>query len=211
MSVFRDNRTVTDINPSTDAAHFLRRHYQAVIDMDGTIHKRNYVIDGAAGCIVVSLQSGIEESESIVMYIPDEGTNSIQLLVEGSWLDPSRDAACDRLLIYHQRAEAAKFASMRIVDAKWEDRNVEGAKISLKNDLEGVEPRLCRLLNTDRRKLEAIVHRETGRETFEARAVGVDTRGIDVRTRTGIVRCEFEAQLSRDQAIATIERWTGLA
>lgn len=202
---------MTATNPSTEAAHFVRRHYQTVIDIDGTIHKRNYVLDGAAGRIVVALQGGIEESESIVMYIPDEGASSIQLLVEASWLDPARDAACDRLLIYHQRAEAAKFASMRIVDAKWEDRNVEGSEISLKNELEGVEPRLCRLLNTDTSHLQATVLRETGRVTFEARAVGVDTRGIDVRTRTGIVRCEFEAQLSRDQAIATIERWTGLS
>ncbi|MBS0190026.1 MAG: hypothetical protein U0573_00725 [Phycisphaerales bacterium] len=185
------------------AEQMVRQHYRGVLLADDTVLPRNYVIDGATGRLVISIAA--LECDSYVMHIPDERHDALQLMVEPAWLDSARDGACDRLLIYHQRAETPRFAALEIVDSKWSGPLDHG--LSLINRLRIEEPRLCRTLNQDQGRLGAIVQRRLGRTVIEPRAVGVDQLGIDIRTRTGIVRMPFDAQLHADQAIAAINDW----
>ncbi|MGH7243112.1 MAG: hypothetical protein ACREJD_06830 [Phycisphaerales bacterium] len=202
---------MTDATPIIDPAHdpirFLHRHFAGVVTADDVILPRNFVIDPLSGEIVASLPPSVEEAESVVLHVPDESRTSLQLMVRCRSLDAARDASCDRLLIYHGRAEGAKFASMRPIDAKWEAREVKIENFLTANPLAAAEPRLCRLLNADAVLLATLVMKLTGRETIEPKAVGVDDVGMDVRTRTGVVRAEFADRLIPQEAVATIEAW----
>ncbi|MBX3380734.1 MAG: hypothetical protein KF805_11625 [Phycisphaeraceae bacterium] len=193
--------------PTTDPLRFLRRHYSAVITIDELIVPRNIVIDPASGELVAALPASVDDAESIVLHVPDESSGSLQMMVECRPLDANRDAACDRLLIYHGRAEGARFAAMHPIDVKWEVQETKIENFFGPSPLASEEPRLCRMLNGDPNALGALLERLSGRATMEPRAVGVDQLGLDVRTRTGLVRIEFREPLTPQTALATIEEW----
>ncbi len=129
------------------------------------------------------------------------------MLVELEWLDAARDEACDRLITYHGRAEEARFAALEVLDAKWERGEIDIESLITANPVRREEGKLCRGLNADRGRLGAMVRRRLGREVMEPTAVGVDAWGVDVRTRTGLVRLEFDSAIEPGAVGATIERW----
>lgn len=196
----------------TDALRFLRRHHAGVLVADEAIYPRRFVLDNAGGRPVLTLPLGVEEAESIVLHVPDEGIPSLQLLVDLEWLDPNISAhggATDRFLIHHAKAEDSRFAMLKVLDAKWTEGRAAVEEIIVANPLASIEPRLCKRLNGDRSRLGAIVREIGRREVFDPVAVGVDSDGVSVRTRTGLVRVEFDSARSPSDAEATIQAWTG--
>jgi len=196
-----------DSESTTDPVRFARRHYSAIITVDEVFHRRNIVIDPVSGEFVAALPPSLEDAESVVLHVPDESRGSLQLMAECRELDANRDAACDRLLIYHGRAEGAKFVAMHPIDAKWAVARVQIENFLLSNPLATDEPKLCRLLNADTQALGALVLTLSGRSTMEPKAVGVDDVGLDIRTRTGVTRIEFATRLTPQDAYPTIESW----
>lgn len=192
---------------TSDPVRFARRFYSAIITVDDVIHQRNIVIDPLTGEFVAALPPSLEDAESVVLHVPDESRGSLQLMAECRTLDANRDASCDRLLIYHGRAEGAKFVAMRPIDVKWALRRLQIENFFLANPLAKEEPRLCRLLNADAGALGALVLKLSGRSTIEPKAVGVDDLGLDVRTRTGVERVEVEVPLTPESVQPTIEAW----
>lgn len=191
---------------------FLRRHHNGVLVADEAVYPRRFVLDSACGKPVLTLPVGVEDAESIVLHIPDEGVPSLQLLAELEWLDPnlsSHGSATDRLLIHHVKPEDSRFVMLNILDAKWTDGPVAADDLIVPNPLASIEPRLCKHLNTDRTRLISIVRQIARREVFDPIAVGVDPDGVTVRSRTGLVRVEFEASRSATDAEATIQAWIG--
>lgn len=197
----------TESESTSDPVRFARRFYSAIITVDDVIHQRNIVIDPLTGEFVAALPPSLEDAESVVLHVPDESRGSLQLMAECRTLDANRDASCDRLLIYHGRAEGAKFVAMRPIDVKWALQRVQIENFLLTNPLAKEEPRLCRLLNADADALGALVLKLSGRSTIEPKAVGVDDLGLDVRTRTGVARVEFANSLTPEDAQPTIETW----
>lgn len=197
----------TSYTPTTDPLRFLRRHFSGVVVADEVIFARNFVIDPASGEIVAALPASVDESESIVLHVPDESRDSMQLMVECRQLDANRDAACDRLLIYHGRAEGARFVAMGPIDVKWEAIETKIENFFRPSELATDEPRLCKQLNGDAHALADLVKRLSDRATIEPKAVGIDVLGLDVRTRTGLVRIEFREPLTPTNARETIEEW----
>jgi len=197
----------TDPESTTDPVRFARRFYSAIITVDEVLHRRNIVIDPDTGEFVAALPPSLEDAESVVLHVPDESRESLQLMAECRSLDANRDAACDRLLIYHGRAEGAKFVAMRPIDVKWALGTVQIENFLLSNPLAKEEPRLCRLLNADTDALGALVLKLSGRSTIEPKAVGVDALGLDVRTRTGVARVEFAGPVTPQDVLPTIEAW----
>lgn len=197
-------------HPPIDALHFLRRQVTGVIVADEAVYPRRFVLDPASGNPVVTLPLGVEEAESIVLHVPDEGDPSLQLLAELRWLEPggTDGAASDRFLIYHGKGEDSRFASLRIADAKWTLGVALVEDLLVPNPIAGDEPKLCKRLNADRARLADIVLEHAGRDVAEPVAVGVDPDGFDVRTRTGLVRVEFIERASPAAVRATIEAWT---
>lgn len=212
MLRFADDAGVT-INPgpsnkpTTDPHRFLRRHYSGVVVADEVIFARNFVIDPASGELVAALPASVDEAESIVLHVPDESSGSMQLMVECRQLDANRDSACDRFLIYHGRAEGARFVAMRPIDVKWAVFETRIEDFFRPSELAADEPRLCRQLNEDAHALAGLVKRLSDRATIEPKAVGIDVLGLDVRTRTGLVRVEFVEPLTPTNVRETIEEW----
>lgn len=194
----------------TAALQFLRRHHAGVLVADEAIYPRRFILDNASGKPVLTLPLGVEEAESIVLHIPDEGVPSLQLLAELEWLDPNLPAhgsATDRFLIHHARTEDSRFAMLNVLDAKWTEGMATVEDVIVPNPLAGVEPRLCKQLNRDRDRLASIVRTVGGREVFDPIAVGIDPDGVSVRTRTGLVRLPFDIARSVVDAEATIQSW----
>lgn len=194
-------------NTRREPVRFLRRHFSGTIVSDEVVLKRNFVIDPRSGEFVAALPPNVEESHSVVLHVPDESDSALQLLVECRALDAMRDGACDRLLIYHGRSEGARFMGMTPIDGKLDEKSFQIEKKFASNPLWEDEPRLCRILNADSGALGALVRSMGGRELIEPKAVGVDDMGLDVRTRTGMVRLEFEQRLVAAEAGPTIESW----
>lgn len=205
-----DRVTTLRPHPPIDALHFLRRHVSGVIIADEAIYPRRFVLDPASGTPVAALPLGVEEAESIVLHVPDEGDPSLQLLVELRWLETggTDGAAGDRFLIYHGKGEDSRLASLTVLDAKWTMGVALVEDLIVPNPVAGDEPRLCKRLNADRARLAAIVLEHAGRDVAEPLAVGVDPDGIDIRTRTGLVRVEFIERATPAAVRATIEAWT---
>lgn len=193
--------------PADDAVRFARRFFGASFTVDDLPHVRNFVIDPSTGEIVASLPTSLNDAEPVLVHVPDEAHSSLQIMAEMRVLDPNRDASCDRLLIYHGRSEGAKFAALRPIDVKWPLGSVEIEDFFLTNPIAKEEPRLCRILNSDPEALAMLVLKLSGKRTIEPRAVGVDSMGLDVRTRTGVVRVEVAVGSASDTALATIEAW----
>ncbi|MBX3390769.1 MAG: hypothetical protein KF691_15075 [Phycisphaeraceae bacterium] len=201
------NTEMIEASSPDDPARFLRRHFSGTILSDEVVLRRNFVIDPRSGEIVASLPPNVEEAQSVVLHVPDEADGALQLLVECRALDAARDGACDRLLIYHGRSEGAKFVGLTPVDGKLNKKSFQIEKKFASNPLWADEPRICRVLNSDSGALRTLVKDLSGREVIEPKAVGVDDIGLDVRTRTGLVRVEFERRLACERAAATIESW----
>lgn len=196
----------------TAALRFLRSHHVGVLIADEAIYPRRFVLDNASGKPVLTLPLGVEDAESIVLHIPDEGIPSLQLLAELEWLDPnlsSHGSATDRFLIHHAKTEDSRFAMLNILDAKWTEGPTGVDELIVPNPLASIEPRLCKRLNSDRARLASIVREIGRREIFEPIAVGVDPDGVSVRTRTGLVRVEFDGSRSPSDTEATIQAWIG--
>jgi len=130
--------------------------------------------------------------EDATLYVPDEGEDALALQLEVRLL-PEGDAQSeharllDRWEAYHGRRGSARFMVGVAQAARYLNAVVDGEELSVVNTL-GNEPALLRRLNADRAALARGVKRVTGLEAFEPTAVGVDQRGIDVRTRTGVIR-----------------------
>lgn len=201
------NAPANDNNAREQPIRFLRRHFSATIISDEVVLKRNFVIDARSGEIVAALPPHVEDSLSVVLHVPDESDSALQLLVECRALDAMRDGSCDRLLIYHGRSEGARFIGMTPIDGKLDKKSFQIEKKFASNPLWADEPRLCRILNADTGALTRLVGSLSGREVTEPKAVGVDDMGLDVRTRTGMVRIEFERRLAVAEVSPTIESW----
>lgn len=198
--------------PQPDALCFYRRHSHAVLRADELILPRPFVKAADCGSPVLALPPGIEDADSVVLFIPDESDRSLQLLVEVEWLDPRADARADRLLIYHARADNHSIALLRVLDAKWPDAvdhapEVDPSAFIVPNPFARLEPSLCKRLNADRAALAHMVTSLASFTPFDPLVVGVDPDGLDLRTRTGILRLEFAERVDEPALRAALDAW----
>lgn len=171
---------------------------------DGTAHEVRFVIDGEAGRIVFPADGSILQAEDLVLFVPRESPSDdheLQLLLSTEGANPDGSGgAVDRWRAYHGSPRVNGFGAFAIDGAKF-DGNIVEDKLTGPNPLVRIEGRLCRAMNTDRALLSAACSRLIGVEVKEPLAVGVDSHGVDVKARFGIVRLEF-ASPARDEAEA---------
>lgn len=178
---------------SDDALAHFRAHREGTLIADERPIRLRYVTDPATGRLVFPADGATLAAESLVLFVPDEQPqigNELQLMLEIEELDPGH-AACDRWRAYHGDPRLARWGLCAIEGAKFAGRVVEHEPMAAPNPLAAAEPRLCRVLNTDRGRLCAACRRVAGVEIKEPIAVGVDPWGVDVRARFGIVRLTF--------------------
>jgi hypothetical protein len=124
--------------------------------------------------------------------VPEEDEDALQLLVTAEEIDPRREGACDRWLIYHLDAPWPHWAALVIDAAKLGDEVHDGEALMRPDPLRESGPALCKWLNADRDRLADLCRAATGVEPASPVCVGVDAHGVDVRARFGIIRVVFD-------------------
>jgi hypothetical protein len=182
---------MTDVEAANSAVW--GRGRRGVLELRERLERVGFVV--GQGVIVLPAHGFLEPSklEDGALYVPDEHEGGLALQVEVRLLDEAQEGGSgyarliDRWEAYHGRRGAARFAVCVIAGARLGASVIDGDDLQLVNTL-GNEGTLLRRLNADRAALARAVGGRLGLEVFEPLAVGVDQRGIDVRTRTGVLR-----------------------
>ncbi len=188
-----------------EAKKHIRRFHRGVLRVDGEVAPCAFVIDGADGRIVMPSDEDLIEAADLVLYVPDDGFNEMALLINATGEVGPFDEARDRYLAYHGRAEGVGWYRCELDSAKWGGVIYEGADLLGPNILRAIEPGLCKMLNADRDVLARISELLTRVHPENPLCVGVDQLGMDVRTRVGVIRVEWPAEITApDQAPGVI-------
>lgn len=168
---------------------------RGVLEMQERLERVGFVV--GHGVILLPAPGFMVEGrvEDGALHVPDEGEQSVgiqlevRLLPEGGEPGSAGEHArlLDRWEAYHGRRGAARFAIAAAEGARLGGAVVDGEDLELVNTL-GNEGALLRKLNADRAALQRAVSRRLGVEIADPTAVGIDQRGVDVRTRTGVLR-----------------------
>lgn len=193
-------------NPSNSIS--LRDHHTAVIRVshagDETLVNVRYVIDAATGGVVFPADrrgpDAIGPDDDIVLFIPDEGFGAIEVMGPLRVLDPGRDGACDRWMIYHGASKAPQWLMMMPEAARVEGLVLEERELLRPNPIRADEGRVCRAINATPGAAGRLGQAAARTAVSEATLVGVDDRGADVRTRIGIIRVHFAAPVETGAA-----------
>lgn len=172
---------------------------------DGEVCPCAFVIDGADGSLVLPSGEDLTATGDLVVYVPDDGFNEMALLVTATDDVGEFDEARDRYLAYHGRARGAGWFRCKVDSAKWGGVLYEGSDLLGPNTLRLIEPGLCKEINSDRELLARVSELLTRVRPENPLCVGVDQLGMDVRTRVGVIRVEWPAEITGpDQARGVI-------
>lgn len=165
-----------------------------------------FVIDGRDGRFVMPCDEDLAAAADLVLYVPDDGFNEMALLVSATRHEDAFDEAKDRHLAYHGRAEGLGWFRCEVDSAKWGGVLYEGSTLLGANPLREIEPGLCRTLNGDRGVLARLSELLTRVRPETPLCVGVDHLGMDLRTRVGVIRVEWPAEIrTPDEASGVID------
>ncbi len=185
----------TNVGPGPDVLRAFRQFKNGLLKDDELRTKVRFVIDPRSGRLALPL-TGVPVAEALTLLVPDEMAESMQLLIEVSELEASREDLCDRWRIYHGQPDATRWFVLRPDSVKWEGRVYDGSEITQPSILAAVEGRLCKKANSDRPRLAAMCQRLVRTVPAEPMVVGVDADGLDLRARFGIIRIEFDSRAS---------------
>lgn len=157
-----------------------------------------FVIDGRDGRLVMPVAREHLEADELVLWVPAERFESLQLLLEASPHEDDLDEARDRYLAYHGYADLPLWMTCSIQSGRCGDEVYDGGDLQRINPIRDVEFRLCRQLNADKPRLAALCALMAKVEPESPTAVGVDDTGFDVRASLGVFRVEFPSPASDD-------------
>jgi hypothetical protein len=188
-------------NQLDDALARLHRHHDAVLRIGDRVEPIRFVIDPVTGRPVFPAPPGALQEETVTLHAPEDADDALHLMGALVELDPGSDGACDRYLIYFERAPWARWAAMEIESLKNLSTVLDGPEAMVVSPLRGVEPGICKRWNADPARVTALCRKFAGVAPDPALLVGVDPYGLDVRARFGIVRIEFTAPAKTPEAI----------
>ncbi|MCC6678786.1 MAG: hypothetical protein IT436_16765 [Phycisphaerales bacterium] len=194
---------------SLDAAG-ARRHLRSTTEAllrfdDLTLHLR-FILDPATGDPVSPIPPAVLTAAELILFIPDEVEDALQLLVHPVEINPDREAAADRWLIYHGASRESRWARLEIQSARRGRDVFDGPDLRGPAHLLKDEPRLLALLNADAPGLARLCRSATGTAPADPRAVGIDPDGLDIRARFGIIRIPFDRPADSPAAAESLIR-----
>ncbi|MGQ0627089.1 MAG: hypothetical protein ACT4PL_03195 [Phycisphaerales bacterium] len=191
-------------HPAAILRRFTLAH--AMITPD-TGFKTAYAVDGRDGSIVFPASSAFLRSESPTLLIPEPIDDGLHLLVDVEPIDdPRSDAACDRWFAMGIALERSCWARARIETARFEGKIIDATDMAAPNPLHAIEPAFVNACNAERVTFAKALAPLLGEPCPEARIIGVDGWGVDVRVRPGTVfRIAFDQPaLTADDALAAL-------
>ena len=136
-----------------------------------------------------------QQSEEIVLWLPEERNDAMQILVMLEEIDGDRSASADRWRIYHGSPGQSHWVNASLLAVRFGSIVADAEQLDLTNALASSEPRLCKKYNADHDLLGRAARTMDPRSSGEGVLVGVDPMGFDIRTRFDIVRVPFGERL----------------
>ena len=111
------------------------------------------VIVAPDGRIVAPVMEAMLRSVEVVLELPDDGDDGLQLMVTLERLDPEGEHAglCDRWRAYHGDPDDVRWALMQVDASRFREWFVDGEALTEANPLAKDEPALLRALNAQPR------------------------------------------------------------
>jgi len=190
------------------ARAFLRANLAGAIGFDGEVRPIKLVV-APDGALVAPVMVAMLRAFDVVVFLPEEGDEAMQLQVTLEEIQDAGDfaALCDRWRIYHGEPEDVRWARISIDAAKFDGRMFDGLALMQPNALAEAEPRICRKVNAEMRELlrkACLAVAEV--EIEDPRLVGVDPLGFDVRGRFEVVRLDANPEIADESdAYAALE------
>lgn len=181
-----------------EAYRFLRAHLCGRIRFDGE-RVEIRVAPAPDGCLVAPVMVSMLRSVDVVLELPDDSDESLQVQVTLEQVDESggHGALCDRWCIYHGEPPDVRWARMTIDAARFRDHFIDGQALARPNPFAEQEAALCRRLNAEcRGQVAAAAEARGGHRLKDPTVVGVDPWGIDARGALGIARISADAPLA---------------
>lgn len=192
------NESAANPGPSrADAVEHLRRHAAGVLGVEGRFSDVRYVLD-AEGRPVAFGSHGWLDAESLVLFVPADQPDALELLVEAEPID-GQSAEADRWRIYHRRSDEPRCVRLRPIAGKFRGQVFDGDDLAAPNPCAAFEAAVCRWMNQQHRSdLAAICRRFNRIEIDEALMVGLDPAGFDIRARAGIIRVKASRRVTNE-------------
>jgi len=206
------------MDPIVAEAHaHLRDHLQGLILFDGEARPIRLVV-APDGRLVASVMVAMLTAADVVLALPDEEEDSMQLMVSLEDFDehgPDGGLA-DRWRIHHGEPPDVRWGAMTIDAGRFRGYFLDGEAFTLANPLAADEAAICSEGNADPDALRAIAiaeARRRGRPPADwgldaPRLVGVDPHGFDIRGSYGVLR--VPAAPPMEDAAGARERFTAL-
>ena len=179
------------------ALRTLASHHASVVLADGTPTPVRILLARARPMLVASVHPTVVDAAELVVFIPEETNDAMQLLVSARELDHADMSQQDRYLAYHSRAESSNWIAADIDACRWEgevfDQDDLAAAMNGPGRMLADEPALLRNVNGDASIGIALATQAGLRDVEHAVVVGGDPWGVDVRAGTHLRRVEFES------------------
>ncbi|MEM8757899.1 MAG: hypothetical protein AAGF47_08975 [Planctomycetota bacterium] len=192
----------------------VRADRRAVVLFDGVPEPRGTVLDNATSRLVFPATAAVLDADEVVIWVPEERDDALQILVSPFEIDGRTEAAADRWRIYHGKEPSTRWLAGEPIALRLGPMVVAGDDVDLSNPLAAAEPALCKRFNAEPARLGALASAFDPRSTGSCVLVGVDAMGIDLRTRFDIVRVPFgeritDADAAGERIAELLERHAG--
>lgn len=182
---------------------YLLDHSTGILKADEIYYNINYVLD-KSGHPISPVSRNILETPDCVLFIPDESTGSMELLVTPEEIDFDC-AATDRWRIYHGKVEESHMARLYVEAGKLDNDVHDEIGIVVENPLAADEPVLCKMYNKQHRDNLADLCKVYAKiAVTDPVMVGIDPAGINIRASFGIIRVPLLRETSNVQQVKKI-------
>ncbi|MBC8523498.1 hypothetical protein H8D29_06180 [PVC group bacterium] len=176
---------------SDEAWKYLRANSTATLRFGEHLQDVSYVICND-GTFVIPAMVAMLQTQDMVMYIPEYAENCMELHVSLEQFAEEGEGGeyADRWLMFHGEPPDVQWAKVEINAARFHELFIDGEGLRRNNLLTDEEASICKTVNNDRGSLSEACRRVIGIHIESPVLVGVDSLGLDVRARFGIVRLE---------------------
>ena len=192
-----------DDNVALDAAALVLASCRTgVISFGEHVREVKFVLDNEDGRIVCPVMVAALEEPELVLFVPEESDQALQLLLDPEEVDEKdHSRAIDRWIAHHGDPVDLHWIACWIDAARLGTFVIDGVALMNANPLAGAESRVCRRFNENKDDLRAVCSRFGGMDIEDPVCVGVGPLGLSVKSRFDIVFVPFGDPAHNESAL----------
>jgi hypothetical protein len=192
----------TDQTTMDEAQRCLAAHRVGTLSFGEHVRPVKFIIDNDDGRIICPVMSAALEEPELVLFIPEESDESLQLLLGAEEIDEKDHAlSIDRWMAHHGEPDDIYWVACWIDAARHGPHVIDGDAMMGGNVLKGSEAATCRRLNNAKDDLRALCSRFGKMDVEDPVCVGVTPRGLSVRTRFDVIFVPFDSYIDTADAL----------